>query len=143
MKTVLRETLLWLLVLFAPSALAADDGFGVLAGRVYNRNDRQPLADVAVTVGSPHLYMEEQTVVTDENGFYRIPQLPPGVYSIRFETVGFQPMSYYGLRVRLNRTQWVHSGLEYAGLAEQRCPTSGWARLDVPASWRAGEEAGR
>jgi hypothetical protein len=113
---MLHKALLWLLVLLAPSALAADDGFGVLAGRVYHRYDRQPLAGVIVTAGSPHIHMEQQTVVTDENGFYRIPQLPPGVYTVVFASDGFQFMGYSDIRVRLNHTQWVHAGMEYEGL---------------------------
>ncbi len=35
---------------------------------------------------------------------YRIPQLPPGIYTLRFEKEAFQPYSRADITLRLDRT---------------------------------------
>jgi len=77
MMPALRNALLCVLVLLAPPALA-DDGFGVLMGTVLDAQSRAVLEGVVVTATAPSL-MGDRTVVTDENGFYWIPQLPAGI----------------------------------------------------------------
>lgn len=71
------------LTLAASPALAQGQQSGALAGRVTSA-DRLPLPGVAVTVTSVAL-QGERTSVTDVNGVYSLPGLPPGAYAVRFE----------------------------------------------------------
>ena len=56
---------------------------GAVGGRVSSA-DRLPLPGVTVTVSSAAL-QGERTAITDINGIYSLPGLPPGHYVIRFE----------------------------------------------------------
>lgn len=74
-----------------------------IIGTVVSAATKQPIPDVVVTATSPNL-QGEQTVVTDSQGNYRIPQLPPGVYTLRFEKEAYKPYSRGDIQLRLNRT---------------------------------------
>jgi hypothetical protein len=78
-------------VIFATGA-QAQTGVSVLTGTVIDASTRQPVPDVVVTATSPAL-QGEQVVVTDRTGLYRVPQLPPGVYLLRFEKETYRPLS--------------------------------------------------
>jgi outer membrane receptor protein involved in Fe transport len=104
---VLRETGVVLAVglLFGSAALAQSSS-SVIIGTVVNADpgaNKAPLADVVVTATSPNM-QGEQTVVTDASGQYRIPQLPPGTYTLRFDSQGFKPFARSEIQLRLNRT---------------------------------------
>ncbi len=75
----------------------------VIVGQVVSADNKKPVADVVVTATSPNL-QGEQTVVTDAQGQYRIPQLPPGVYTLRFDKESFKPFSRPEIQLRLDRT---------------------------------------
>jgi outer membrane receptor protein involved in Fe transport len=75
----------------------------VIIGTVVGADNKKPVADVVVTATSPNL-QGEQVVVTDAQGQYRIPQLPPGVYTLRFDKESFRPFSRSEIQLRLDRT---------------------------------------
>jgi hypothetical protein len=54
----------------------------VVMGNVIDAENNQPIAEALVTVTSPAL-QGEQFVITDSAGFYRVPSLPPGIYTVR------------------------------------------------------------
>lgn len=87
--------------LVAGSALAQSQS--VLTGVVRDTSTKQPVADVVVTATSPSL-QGEQVVVSDNTGTYRIPQLPPGVYTLRFEKESFRPLSRSQMMLRAGIT---------------------------------------
>jgi outer membrane receptor protein involved in Fe transport len=62
----------------------------VLTGTVVDASTHAPLQNVVVTATSPSL-QGEQTMLTDETGTYRIPQLPEGTYALRFEREDHRP----------------------------------------------------
>ncbi|RKG53409.1 TonB-dependent receptor [Corallococcus sp. AB011P] len=101
-KQVLRETGVVLAagLLYGSAAFAQSS---VIIGTVINTEDKKPAADVVVTATSPNL-QGEQTVVTDAQGNYRIPQLPPGTYTLRFEKETFKPYARPEIQLLLNRT---------------------------------------
>ncbi|MCY1076518.1 TonB-dependent receptor [Archangium lansingense] len=74
------------------SFAAAARAESVLFGTVFSAVTKKPLAEVIVTATSPSL-QGEQVVVTDAQGQYRIPALPPGVYTLRFDSESFRPYS--------------------------------------------------
>jgi hypothetical protein len=85
------------------SSLAFAQGSAVLTGTVTDAATGQPVADVVVTATSPALQGEE-IVVTDATGLYRIPQLPPGTYTLRLEKEQFKPYSRGDINLRSDRT---------------------------------------
>ncbi len=91
--------LLWLCC--GTGALA--QGSSVIVGKVIDAGSKQALADVVVTATSPSL-QGEQTVVSDASGLYRLPQLPPGLYSLRFEHEGSKPLARGDVQLRLDHT---------------------------------------
>src|SRR5829696_1551001 len=96
---------------------AAHAQSGVITGTVSDASSKQPAADVVVTATSPNL-QGEQIVVTDATGQYRIPQLPTGNYSLRFEKESFQPYSRSGIQLRVDRTIRVNVELLPTGIQQ-------------------------
>jgi outer membrane receptor protein involved in Fe transport len=74
--------------LICSTALAETSG--VITGTVQDAESHSALPNVVVTATSPAL-IGEQIVITDASGDYRVPQLPPGVYSLRFEREDHKP----------------------------------------------------
>ena len=90
------------LALWAPVARAQQSG-SVITGTVVDASNQQPVADVTIVATSPALQGEE-VAVTDATGVYRMPQLPPGTYTLRFEKESYQPYKRDQITLRLNRT---------------------------------------
>ena len=61
------------------------------------------LPGVTITATSPALIQPSETV-TGSKGAYRIPNLPPGMYEVRFELPGFQTLIRQEIRVNLRVT---------------------------------------
>ncbi|KYG06832.1 TonB-dependent receptor [Sorangium cellulosum] len=95
-------------VLVSTSAFAT--GSGVLTGTVLDASTKKPAADVVVTVTSPAL-QGEQVVVTDPSGQFRIPNLPPGAYSLRLDKETYRPYSRGDIELRVDSTIRVNSEL--------------------------------
>ncbi|HZW90203.1 MAG TPA: TonB-dependent receptor, partial [Myxococcaceae bacterium] len=87
----------WVLGLICSSALA--QGTGVITGTVQDASTLAALPDVVVTAKSPAL-LGEQIVLTDAAGEYHVPQLPPGMYSLRFEREDHKPFTREGIEVQ-------------------------------------------
>src|SRR3990170_1336844 len=88
----MRRTFVCLLmVLTLVPAVAGAQGVqtGTLAGTVKS-TDGLSIPDAAVVVTSPAL-QGERTAVTDVNGVYSLPSLPPGTYTVRFAKEGLSP----------------------------------------------------
>jgi outer membrane receptor protein involved in Fe transport len=92
------------------SAVQAQQNTSVLTGTVTNAETHKPVADVLVTATSSAL-QGEQTAITDASGLYQLPQLPPGVYTLRFDSEGYKPLSRGDIALRLNRTIRVNTEL--------------------------------
>ncbi len=89
--------------LLLPSLALAQAATSVLTGNVVDASSKAPVPDVVVTATSPNL-QGEQVVVTDSSGLYRIPQLPPGSYTLRFEKETYRPYSRTGIEMAADRT---------------------------------------
>src|SRR4051812_12232070 len=114
--TLAKKVWIWLaaaialgLTLHATPAFA-QKGAGVLTGVVIDTSSKKPLADVVVTATSPALQGEE-VMVTDDAGFYRIPNLPSGVYTLRLEKEAFKPFSRGPIELRADATLRVNAEL--------------------------------
>jgi len=60
-----------------------------------------------------------QTAVTSENGTYRVPNLPPGTYTVRYELSGFKAVVLEGIRINLGGVVEQNVGLEIGQLADE------------------------
>lgn len=126
------RALVLLAVLSAAPAFA--QGLAVLTGTVNDAATRQPVADVVVTATSPGL-QGEQIVVTDASGNYRIPQLPPGTYTLRLEKESFKPYSRADIVLRASRTIRVNIELLPEALKAEEVVVVGKApTIDVGSS---------
>ncbi|MBI3493478.1 MAG: carboxypeptidase regulatory-like domain-containing protein, partial [Acidobacteria bacterium] len=75
------------------------------------------LPGVTVTTSSPAM-QGTRTAVTNEEGAYRFPAVPPGDYTITYELIGFSTVVREGIRVGLGFTASVNVELKVASLAE-------------------------
>jgi hypothetical protein len=100
------------LALFASSGLvrAQQQGFGTLTGTVVDAATRKPIAGAVVTAVSPQL-QGQQVVVTDSTGTYRLPQLPPGVYAVRFEREKYKTQSHGEIALNADQTLRINTSL--------------------------------
>ena len=92
-----------------PTGALAQGATSVLTGSVVDAQTRAPVPDVVVTATSPGL-QGEQVVVTDGTGLYRIPQLPPGTYSLRFEKESYLAYARTAIDVALAITSCRSDG---------------------------------
>jgi hypothetical protein len=72
---------------------------------------------VTITIGSPSM-QGVRTAVTDAEGSYRFPAIPPGDYKITYELEGFSTVVREGIRVGLGFTATVNTELKVASLTE-------------------------
>lgn len=122
------------LVLVATSASAqtASATTGTINGKVTD-NTGAVLPGVAVTISSPAL-MGTRDTVTNEEGLYRFPAVPPGEYAIAFQLSGFEGVNRQGVRVGLGFTATVNVELGLAGLTENVSVTGASPVVDVQAT---------
>ncbi|OFW01617.1 MAG: hypothetical protein A3I61_06250 [Acidobacteria bacterium RIFCSPLOWO2_02_FULL_68_18] len=89
---------------------------GAINGRVSDES-KAVLPGVTVTITSPAL-LGTRTTVTNEEGQYRFPAVPPGEYTITYELTGFATVRREGIRVSLGFTATVDVEVGLASLAE-------------------------
>jgi hypothetical protein len=114
----MKRTLLSLLAVLALApALVVAQGVqtGTLTGAVKSI-DGVAIAEAVVVATSPAL-QGERTAVSDVNGVYLLPSLPPGTYTIRFSKSGLTPAELTAL-LPLGATASVDAILSVAQVAE-------------------------
>ncbi|MBI2187795.1 MAG: TonB-dependent receptor [Acidobacteria bacterium] len=90
---------------------------GAINGRVFDTS-KAVLPGVTVTITSPSLIGGSRETVTNEEGQYRFPAVPPGEYTITYELQGFATVKREGIRVSLGFTATVDVEVGLATLAE-------------------------
>jgi hypothetical protein len=103
-----------MLLLASVSAFAQSTTTGALTGTV--TSDGAPLPGATVTVTSPQA-QGSRTAVSDANGNYNIPGLPPGDYTVRVELQGLQTVTRT-TRVTLAGTTRVDADLRVSAVTE-------------------------
>jgi len=100
-----------------PATLAAQGvQTGTLQGTVKDSSDAV-LPGVTVIVTSPVLQGTRETV-SDGNGVYTIPALPPGNYTVRFELTGFASFVHENAVVPLGSVAVIDASMQVAALTE-------------------------
>src|SRR5204863_6266638 len=89
---------------------------GAINGRVTD-NSGAVLPGVSVTISSPAM-QGVRNAVTEQEGSYRFPAVPPGEYKITYELAGFSTVVREGIRVGLGFTATVNVELGVASLTE-------------------------
>ncbi len=107
----------------------AQEQRGSVTGTVRD-NTGAVLPGVTVTATSPAL-IQPSVTVTGAQGAYRIPNLPPGMYEVRFELPGFQTLIRQEIRVNLRVTLTIDVELALAGLEETLTITGESPVVDV------------
>lgn len=109
-----RSLAVTLLVLLVASAAFAQGTTGTLTGVVTTEGN--PLPGVTVTISSPALQGTRSTV-TNENGGYNFPNVPPGDYSAKFELSGLQTQTRK-VKVSLAQTSGLDVAMRVSSVAE-------------------------
>ena len=100
---------------------AASYGQGVQTGTLTGTATDQTglvLPGVSVTATSPAMQGVRETV-TDANGMYTMPALPPGTYAVRFELPGMSPVTRENATVPLGGMTTIDATLSLGGVVEQ------------------------
>lgn len=118
MKNVFKflglSALLMCFALFAGSAAAQSSTTGSIEGTVTDANGAA-VPGVSVKVTSPNL-ISAQTATSDDNGRFRVLNLPPGKYAVVIEAdKGFAKAERTDVEVNLSRTSTVDLQLQPAG----------------------------
>src|SRR5258705_10237010 len=128
MKSIMRRSAFFLFVmalcLFSVVAIAQTSTTGTIEGSVVDSNGGA-VPGVTVTVTSPNL-IRPQSATTNDEGIFRILNLPPGKYIVSVEAAkGFSPYEQRDVEVNLSKTSSVVATLQAAGVG---------ASVDVTAS---------
>jgi hypothetical protein len=111
----LRRLPLAIALLFLATSLAAQTT-GSISGTVAGA-DGSALPGTTVQATSPSL-QGARAAVTDANGSYRLPLLPPGRYNVTASLEGFAPSSYPNATVALGRDTTIDFTMRLATSAE-------------------------
>ena len=102
-----------MVILLAPAGFAQTTiNTGALSGKVTDGSG-SPLPGVTVTVTSPRL-QGSRTAVTDGQGDYSIPLLPPGTYKASYELSGVQTQNRDGIVVSAGVTSRADVAMQMA-----------------------------
>jgi hypothetical protein len=134
MRTKFVTLLAAAVLLSAPSVSIAQIGqTAVLTGTVTDASGAV-LPGVTVTATGESLIGGSRTAVTDENGVYRFPSIPPGTYTVSAELSGFKSYSLPDVRLQLGQTITVDPKLEVGGFEDRITVTGGSPVVDVKSS---------
>ena len=104
------------LAFLLPTTLLAQTGQGSLRGYVKDAQGGA-LPGVTVTATSPEL-LRPVTAVTNEEGYYRLLNLPPGTYVITAELTGFSTFKREGILLRAGANFQVDVEMSLGALQE-------------------------
>ncbi len=104
-------------MLLLSGALIAQEQSGEFIGSVL-LEDGSAVPGVTVTVKGTNL-VGERTSVSDENGKYRFPSLPPGTYTITFTLDGFKQVVRKGIVLEVGKTLKIDSVMQAGAIQEE------------------------
>ena len=95
------------------------------------------LPGVTVEAASPALIEKTRSVVTDDNGAYRLVDLRPGVYSLTFTLEGFSTVKREGIELSSDFTMTVNTDLKVGALEETLTVTGAAPIVDVQSTTKS------
>lgn len=105
----------------------------VLTGTVTDSSGAA-LPGATVTVTSPSLIGGSRSVVTEADGSFRFPALPPGVYTVTYELEGFTTGTRENVRLLLGQTITADSSLSVGSVSESVMVSGAAPVVDVTSS---------
>jgi len=90
------------IVAFVPAHVSAQDGTGVLSGRVVDASSGGPIGFATILL--ERAGAEQSGALTTENGRFVVKGLPPGTYKVHISYPGFHPMATDLVVSRLNQS---------------------------------------
>ncbi|NLH77888.1 MAG: carboxypeptidase regulatory-like domain-containing protein, partial [Acidobacteria bacterium] len=118
-----------LLLLLAPVAFSQSRETGAIRG-VVTDDQNAPLPGVAVTLTGGSL-MGTRSIVSDANGEFRFPALPPGEYQLKAELQGFGPVLREKIRVNTTSTLTMDIQLKPSTVTEEITVVAQTPTVDV------------
>src|SRR5581483_2677640 len=115
-REVMRQKTLWIAVLLilVPAILAQTPTSGLLTGTVKDPSGAVvPNAKLTLLSAAG----EERMINAGEDGSYRFPLLPPGVYTLTVTAEGFQAYKATGISIRITESTELSPALTVAGAA--------------------------
>src|SRR5512135_1502992 len=106
-------TCLWIFV----SASVFAQQTGEIRGVVMDEAG-SPLPGVTVTAGGPSL-QGLRVGASDSNGYFRLPLLPVGTYTLTFELAGFEKLTMTGQEIRLGLSLRLSVALKPAAVGKE------------------------
>jgi hypothetical protein len=129
--SIVSRVIVVLLALALPAvALAQGTSTAAIAGVVKDPSGGI-LPGVTVEATSPALIEKVRSAVTNERGEYRLPELPPGAYTVTFTLPGFATLKREGLELRTNFTAQVDADLTVSNLQETITVSGATPLVDV------------
>ena len=104
-------------LLFLPAAAWAQQATGTIAGVVKDASGAV-MPGVTVEAASPALIEKVRSVVTDEQGQYKIVNIVPGTYTVSFTLPGFSTFKRDGLELSSSFTATVNAEMKVGALEE-------------------------
>ncbi len=120
---------LGLIALLIASGTAYAGVTGVIAGKIADA-DGNAIPGVTVSVYGAQLPGVRMDT-TSATGTYRMPELPPGVYTVKAELMGMKTVERPNVKVSLNSTTRINVGMEMAPFEETVVVTGSSPVLDV------------
>jgi hypothetical protein len=105
------------LIVFLATSAGGQTVTGSIVGKVVD-SSQAVMPGVTISATSPSLIRGTLAVVTDADGTYRLPNLPPGTYKVTAELQGFSVVSREDVVVQSNRTVAVDLELTVGGIQE-------------------------
>ncbi len=93
---------------------------GTISGQVLDKDTQSPLPGVNVTILGTQM-----GAATDEQGKYRISNVPVGSYAVQFSFIGYERVIKTDIIVKSSRTTSVHAELPFAVLEMQGVVVTG------------------
>jgi outer membrane receptor protein involved in Fe transport len=128
-----KKIILFVLIALLSVGTAVHAGLtGVLAGKTTDK-DGNPIPGVTITVTGENL-PGVRLDTTSVNGMFRMPELPPGIFTVRAELMGMQTMERKMVKVTLNSTTRVDFTMEMTPFEETVVVVGETPILDVKAA---------
>ncbi|MGB6867370.1 MAG: carboxypeptidase-like regulatory domain-containing protein, partial [Candidatus Aminicenantaceae bacterium] len=121
-----------MLFIFSSLAYSQSKETGAILGTVFD-DTNSPLPGVSIVLSSPSL-MGGRTVITDTEGNYRFPALPPGDYVIQAELQGFTKVIQENIRLTTTVKLTVNLVLKPAAIEEETTVIAQSPTIDIKSS---------
>jgi hypothetical protein len=111
-------------------SLQAQSGNAKIMGKILEKVDGSAIPGVVVTATSPKL-VGAATAISDETGVYRLLNLSPGVYELKFEVEGFATLIRKEVSLKVEQTLTFNVEMELKKLEESIIITGEAPLIDV------------